>query len=136
MLCLQSSTKFWEAAQVQAREWKGEEVVRWWMDPVKQEALEDYCITDVDTEHAAAQVLDPIPEKELEGWRMDQRINDYGFEVDQELASKALALVKPATQYTNGLLKKVSGRIINEVRGINRVAYDVSSKPPATIEWE
>jgi len=34
------------------------------------------------------------------------------------------------------LLKKVSGRIINEVRGINRVAYDISSKPPATIEWE
>ena len=35
-----------------------------------------------------------------------------------------------------GLLKKVSGRIINEVRGINRVVMDVSSKPPATIEWE
>ncbi len=35
-----------------------------------------------------------------------------------------------------GLLKKVSRRIINEVRGINRVTYDVSSKPPATIEWE
>ena len=35
-----------------------------------------------------------------------------------------------------GLLKKVSGRIINEVRGINRVVLDVSSKPPATIEWE
>ena len=34
------------------------------------------------------------------------------------------------------LLAKVSGRIINEVRGINRVAYDISSKPPATIEWE
>ena len=34
------------------------------------------------------------------------------------------------------LLKKVSGRIINEVRGINRVTYDVSSKPPATIGWE
>jgi GMP synthase (glutamine-hydrolysing) len=34
------------------------------------------------------------------------------------------------------LLKKVSGRIINEVRGINRVTYDVSTKPPATIEWE
>ena len=33
-------------------------------------------------------------------------------------------------------LGKVSNRIINEVRGINRVAYDISSKPPATIEWE
>ncbi len=35
-----------------------------------------------------------------------------------------------------GLLRRTSGRIINEVRGINRVTYDVSSKPPATIEWE
>jgi len=34
------------------------------------------------------------------------------------------------------LLGRVSNRIINEVRGINRVVYDVSGKPPATIEWE
>jgi len=36
----------------------------------------------------------------------------------------------------HALLSKVSNRIINEVRGINRVVYDISGKPPATIEWE
>jgi GMP synthase (glutamine-hydrolysing) len=34
------------------------------------------------------------------------------------------------------LLARMSARIINEVQGINRVVYDISSKPPATIEWE
>ena len=34
------------------------------------------------------------------------------------------------------LLAKMSNRIISEVRGINRVVYDISSKPPSTIEWE
>ena len=38
--------------------------------------------------------------------------------------------------FPHSLLGKVSNRIINEVRGINRVVYDISGKPPATIEWE
>ncbi len=40
------------------------------------------------------------------------------------------------TELPYNFLKKVSSRIINEVRGINRVCYDISSKPPSTIEWE
>ena len=34
------------------------------------------------------------------------------------------------------LLGKLSNRIINEVHGVNRVVYDISSKPPGTVEWE
>ncbi|HRQ98795.1 MAG TPA: hypothetical protein P5334_02290, partial [Candidatus Syntrophosphaera sp.] len=41
-----------------------------------------------------------------------------------------------ATEFPWNFLKYVANRIINEVKGINRVVYDLSSKPPATIEWE
>jgi GMP synthase (glutamine-hydrolysing) len=36
----------------------------------------------------------------------------------------------------NDVLGRMSNRIINEVKGVNRVVYDISSKPPSTIEWE
>jgi len=39
-------------------------------------------------------------------------------------------------EFSNDFLKEVSNNIINKVKGINRVVYDISSKPPATIEWE
>ena len=38
--------------------------------------------------------------------------------------------------YEHSFLANVSTRIINEVKGINRVVYDITSKPPGTIEWE
>ncbi|GEQ96913.1 GMP synthase [glutamine-hydrolyzing] [Iodidimonas gelatinilytica] len=59
---------------------------------------------------------------------------------DHVLALRAVTSVDGMTAdsypFDHGFLSRVATRIINEVRGINRVVYDVTSKPPGTIEWE
>ena len=56
------------------------------------------------------------------------------------LALRAVTSVDGMTadwfRFDNDLLAKISNKIINKIRGINRVVYDISSKPPSTIEWE
>ena len=72
-------------------------------------------------------------------------INSVGVMGDERTYEKCVAL--RAVQSTDGMtadwvnlpyefLQKMSNQIINNVKGINRVVYDISSKPPATIEWE
>ena len=63
-----------------------------------------------------------------------------GRSYDNVLALRAVTSVDGMTAesypFEHGFLAQVATRIINEVRGINRVVYDVTSKPPGTIEWE
>ena len=72
-------------------------------------------------------------------------VNSVGVMGDERTYEKVVAL--RAVQSTDGMtadwvhlpyefLMKVSNDIINKVKGVNRVVYDISSKPPATIEWE
>jgi GMP synthase (glutamine-hydrolysing) len=60
----------------------------------------------------------------------------YGFTVAVRVVDSEDAMTADWTRLPMDVLERISTRIVNEVSGINRVVYDISSKPPSTIEWE
>ncbi|HEY5078974.1 MAG TPA: glutamine-hydrolyzing GMP synthase, partial [Opitutaceae bacterium] len=61
---------------------------------------------------------------------------NYAYVIALRVVESIDAMTADWTRLPYDLVQKVSGRITNEVRGVSRVVFDVSSKPPATIEWE
>ena len=60
----------------------------------------------------------------------------YNYSVSLRAITSVDGMTADFYMFTNNQLKEISSRIINNVKGINRVLYDFTSKPPGTIEWE
>jgi GMP synthase (glutamine-hydrolysing) len=111
------------------------EITREKLDTLRRaDAIVRHEIGEWDTERSVWQYFAVLPDIRSVGVMGDERT--YGHPIIIRAVSSADAMTADWARLPHDLLAKMSNRIINEVDGINRVAYDITSKPPGTIEWE
>jgi GMP synthase (glutamine-hydrolysing) len=91
-------------------------------------------IKKADLERDIWQAFAVLPDIRSVGVMGDERT--YAYPIIIRAVTSEDAMTADWARLPHDLLERMSSRIINEVRGINRVVYDISGKPPATIEWE
>jgi GMP synthase (glutamine-hydrolysing) len=91
-------------------------------------------IKKADLEREIWQAFAVLPDIRSVGVMGDERT--YAYPIVIRAVTSEDAMTADWARLPHDLLERMSSRIINEVRGVNRVAYDITSKPPGTIEWE
>ena len=107
-------------------------IVRQEIDAYNQRLFEE--TGDRNSEHACWQYFAVLPDIRSVGVMGDERT--YEHPVALRAVTSTDAMTADWAHLPYDFMAKVSTEIINKVKGVNRVCYDISSKPPATIEWE
>ena len=102
-------------------------------DAIVREELDEYNAA-CDPESRVWQYFAVLPDIKSVGVMGDERT--YGYPIILRAVESSDAMTADWAKLPYDVLGRISSRIVAEVPGVNRVAYDVTSKPPATIEWE